>query len=181
MIIVAIVVCEVAFWLVLLAGLLARYVLRRQRLGGILLVCVPLVDLALLTFTVIDLRLGAVPEFAHGLAAVYLGFSVVFGHAGVRWADRRVAHRWADGPAPAPKPAGGTAARMRLEWREFGQACAAASLSALLLLGAIALVGDSGDPAELSAWLGRLGMLLLVWFVGWPAWETMRQVSARSA
>lgn len=179
----AIVVCEVGFWLVLIAGLLARYALRRPWLGGVLLVCVPLVDLALLVFTVIDLRRGAPPQFAHGLAAVYLGFSVVFGHAAVRWADGHVAHRWAGGPAPARKPAGGTPARLRLEWREFGQGCVAVALSALLLLGATWLVGDAGDAGdagELYAWLGRLGFLLLVWLMGWPVWETVRNAASRS-
>ena len=115
-----------------------------------------------MVFTVIDLRRGAPAQFAHGLAAVYLGFSVVFGHAAVRWADRRAAHRWAGGPAPESKPASGTRARMQQEWREFGQGCAAAAISAVLLLAALAYVGDRADVDELTAWLGRLGLVLLV-------------------
>lgn len=178
MVVAAIVVCEIGFWVVLLAGLLTRYVLRRPRLGGVLLVCVPLVDLALLAFTVVDLRRGAAPEFAHGLAAVYLGFSVAFGHAMVRWADVRVAHRFAGGPAPQPKPPSGTPARARREWREFGQACLAVAISTALLLGAAALVAGRSDPAELLAWVQRLAVLLAVWLVGWPLWETAR--AARS-
>ena len=180
MVLAAIVVCEIAFWLVLAAGLLARYVLGRPRLGGMLLVCVPLVDLALLVFTVLDLRRGAPAQFAHGLAAVYLGCSVVFGPAVVRWADRRAAHRWAGGPAPERRPAGGTRARMELEWRVFGQGCAAAAISAVLLLGSIALVGDRADVGEFAAWLGRLGLVLLVWLVGWPLWETLRHAASPS-
>ena len=178
MLLAAIVVCEVGFWLVLAAGLLARYVLRRPRLGGALLAAVPLVDLALLVFTVIDLRRGAPAQFAHGLAAVYLGFSVVFGPAAVRWADHRAAHRWAGGPAPQRKPGSGTRARMRLEWREFGKGCAAALISAVLLLGAVAFVGDRADVGQLTAWLGRLGLVLLVWLVAWPLWETTRYAAS---
>jgi hypothetical protein len=177
----AIVVCEVGFWVVLAAGLLVRYGFRRPRLGGVLLACVPLVDLALLAFTVMDLRSGAPAQFAHGLAAVYLGFSVMFGHAAVRWADRRAAHRWAGGPPPPRKPASGTRARLRLEWLGFAQGCAAAGLSAVLLLAAIAFIGDRADVDELVAWLDRLGIGLLIWLLGWPVWESVRNVAARPA
>jgi hypothetical protein len=176
MILAAIVVCEVGFWVVLAAGLVTRYGLRRPRLGGVLLACVPLVDLALLGFTVIDLRSGAPAEFAHGLAAVYLGFSVVFGHAAVRWADVRAAHRWAGGPPPPRRPASGTGERLRLEWHEFARAGAAVAISAALLLAAIAFIGDRSDVGELVAWLVRLGVLLLVWLLAGPVWETLRRV-----
>ena len=54
-----IVACEIAFWVVLAAGLVARYGLRRRRLGAILLACVPLVDVVLLVATVLDLSRGA--------------------------------------------------------------------------------------------------------------------------
>lgn len=173
-VVVAIVACEIGFWVVLAAGLLARYLLHRPRTGAVLLVCVPLVDLALLALTVVDLRAGAEVQSAHGLAAVYLGFSVVFGHAMVRWADVRVAHRWGEGPAPEPLPAGGTARRLQHEWREFGSACLAAALSTALLLGAVALAPDRADVSPLLDWIGRLGGLLVVWLVGWPLWEEVR-------
>ncbi|MBC6463814.1 hypothetical protein HKK72_39190, partial [Actinomadura sp. HBU206391] len=52
--------CEIAFWVVLLAGLAARYLLRMRRLSTVLLICVPLVDVVLLVASVIDLRGGAV-------------------------------------------------------------------------------------------------------------------------
>lgn len=175
MLIAAIVACEVGFWLVLAAGLATRYLLLQRRLGGLLLAAVPLVDLALLTFTVLDLRGGGEPRAAHGLAAVYLGFSVAFGAALVHWADVRVAHRWAGGPPPEPKPAGGTAARERLEWQDFGRACLAAGISAALLLGAALLVRDEADTAPLLGWLRWLGVVLAVWFVSWPLTETIRR------
>lgn len=170
----AIVACEIGFWVVLVAGLLTRYVLRRPRAGAVLLVCVPLVDVVLLVLTVVDLRRGTPPEFGHGLAAVYLGFSVAFGHSMVRWADVRVAHRFAGGPPPAPKPASGTPERVRREWREFRLACLATGLSAALLLGAVALVGDRVDVQPLQEWLTRLAVVLGVWLVCWPLWETGR-------
>lgn len=176
MVVGAIVACEVGFWVVLVAGLLTRYVLRRPRAGAALLLCVPLVDLALLVFTVVDLRRGTPPEGAHGLAAVYLGFSVAFGHAMVRWADVRVAHRFAGGPAPAPPPPAGSAARLRREWSSFGSACLAVGLSSALLLVVAAL--SAGDTAPLTSWIGRLGVLLVLWLLFGPLWEVARRLLA---
>ena len=181
MIVAAIVACEIGFWVVLGTGLLIRYVLRRRRAGAVLLACVPLVDLALLGLTVVDLRRGTPAEFAHGLAAVYLGFSIAFGHAMVRWADVRAAHRFAGGPAPAPKPRGGTWARARYEWREFAKACLAVGISSALLVAAVALVGDRSDPGELESWLPRLGLLLVFWLVAWPVWESARAGLSRQS
>jgi hypothetical protein len=173
-IIAVIVACEIGFWVVLGAGLVSRYVLRRRRLSTVLLAAVPVVDLVLLAVSVVDLRGGATPRVEHGLAAVYLAFSVVFGPAMVRWADVRFAHRFAGGPPPEPKPASGTPDRLRMEWREFGRACLAAAVSAALLLGAVALVGERADTTALLSWLWRLAVVLAVWLGGWPVVETVR-------
>ncbi|MCP9964683.1 hypothetical protein LUW74_13890 [Actinomadura madurae] len=99
--------CEIGFWVVLAAGLAARYPLRLRRTGAALLLCVPLIDLVLLAATVIDLRGGATAGTGHGLAAAYLGYSVAFGHSMVRWADERFAHRFAGGPRRAAGPSTG--------------------------------------------------------------------------
>lgn len=96
--IVPIIVCEIGFWVVLVLGLSARYVLRQRRLGTVLLLCVPLVDVALLAIIVIDLRGGATAHWSHGLGAVYLAVSVVYGHRMVAWADRWFATRFDGAP-----------------------------------------------------------------------------------
>ena len=71
--------CEAAFWIVLGAGLTCRYAWRKPRLGMLLLLCVPLIDIALLVLTALDLRNGATATFAHGLALAYIAFTVAFG------------------------------------------------------------------------------------------------------
>lgn len=71
-----IIACEISFWVVLLLGLTTRYLLRMPRLGAALLLCVPLVDLALLLATLFHLRSGATADWADGLAALYLGFTI---------------------------------------------------------------------------------------------------------
>ncbi len=95
-----IVVNEIGFWVLVGSGLVARYLLRRPRLGAGLLVAAPLVDLVLLTVSVLDLRQGGDASIVHALAAIYIGVSVGFGNAMIRWADVRFAHRFAGGPAP---------------------------------------------------------------------------------
>lgn len=180
MLVAVIVACEIGFWVVLAAGLVTRYLLHRRRLGGWLLAGVPVVDLVLLAVTVLDLRGGGAADLAHGLAAVYLGFSVAFGHAMVRWADVRFAHRFAGGPPPVPKPRPGTWPRVRLEWRDLGKAVLAVGISAVLLLAEIALVGDRGDTSALEGWFPRLGVVLLVWLATGPLWQTGRTLWSRS-
>ena len=170
---------EVAFWVVLAAGLLVRYGLRRPRLGAVLLALVPLVDLVLLVATALDLRAGGVATRAHGLAAVYIGFSVAFGHSLIRWADQRVAHRFAGGPPPERPPRGGWA-RATYEWREFGKALLGALVTAALLLTAVLVVDDADRTQALLGWLPTLGVVLAVWFIGWPLWTTLAALGTRT-
>ncbi|WP_198679237.1 hypothetical protein [Thermomonospora amylolytica] len=158
--------CEIGFWILLLAGLAARYLLRWRRTSAALLVGVPLVDLVLLIATVIDLRGGATANFTHGLAAAYIGFSVAFGHSMIRWADRRFAHRFAGGPPPVKPPRYGMA-RARYEWREFGKAVVAWAISCGLLGAAIWLVDDAERTEALLGWIARLTVVLAIWSL-WP-------------
>jgi hypothetical protein len=171
MLIAIIVACEIGFWVVLGAGLVARYVLERRRLSVVLLTLVPFVDLVLLVATVIDLSQGATADFSHGLAAAYIGFSVAFGHSMIRWADQRFAHRFAGGPEPWKPPREGWA-NVRYEWREFGKAAIAWAVSCALLLAAIAIVGDANRTEALEGWIARLSMILAIWSL-WPITHTI--------
>lgn len=161
-----IIACEIGFWAILLAGLLVRYPLRRPYAGMALLLCVPLVDLVLLGASSIHLRSGAQAEWADGLAALYLGFSLAFGHAMIRWADRQVAWRLGGGPRP-PRVKRYGREELLYEWREFLRVVLACGTSAALLLGGIVLVGDPERAAPLVAWLGELPKILLVALI-WP-------------
>jgi len=83
-----IVACEIAFWIVILAGLSVRYGLKRPKLGMALLALTPVIDLVLFVLTGVDLYNGAVATTAHGIAAVYIGVSIAFGKGMIDWADR---------------------------------------------------------------------------------------------
>jgi hypothetical protein len=171
MLIAVIVAAEVGFWVMLGAGLVTRYLLDRRRLSTVLLASVPLIDLVLLIATVIDLSNGATADFKHGLAAAYIGFSVAFGHSLIRWADERFAHRFAGGPPPWRPPRGGRA-RACYEWREFVKAAIAWAVSVVLVLAAIAIVGDADRTEALEGWIARLTMILAIWSL-WPITHTL--------
>jgi hypothetical protein len=162
--------CEIGFWVLIVAGLLARYALRRPRTGVVLLALTPVVDLVLLTATVLDLRAGATAGVVHGLAALYLGFSVAYGHKMVRWADTRFAHRFAAGPAPTRS----YGARHTKEcWRDVGRTAVAVLIAAGLLHLLTVLVGDPGRTGAVTGLhpvLGIIFLLDLIWAVSYTLW-----------
>ncbi len=164
----AIVGCEIGFWLVLLAALATRYVAKKSSLSKWLLLSLPLIDLALLGFTVLDLRRGAVATFAHGLAAAYVGFTVAFGHIAVRWADAHFAHRFAGGP-PLPKaPTLGWAA-VQYDLVLWVRCIAACLLTVGLVEVLRSLVGESQTIALLE-WQKYAFGCVFFWFLFGPLW-----------
>lgn len=159
MIVTLIVACEVGFWVLLAAGLALRYMAKMPRAGAAVLLLEPLLELVLLIATAMDLRNGASADWKHGLAAVYIGYSVGLGHATIKWVDQRVAHRFAGGPPPVKPPRYG-AARTAHEWKVAGQWVLAAVVALALLQGAVWYVGSSGDISSLRAWQQK--MLLVI-------------------
>jgi hypothetical protein len=169
---------EIAFWVFLVAGLAARYLLRARRLSSALLLCVPLVDLVLVAASVADVATGSPPGFVHGLAALYLGFTVAFGHSIVRWADVRFAHRFAGGPPPERRPKGGPV-RTRHEWREFAK-MAVAWVITIAVTAVLALVAGTPFPSPgesfsdpLWMWAARATIAGVIWFAVGPLWATL--------
>ncbi|MER5948224.1 hypothetical protein ABT127_19425 [Streptomyces sp. NPDC001904] len=154
MIVTLIVVCEVAFWVLLAAGLALRYWAGMPRAGLAVLLCEPLLEVVLLVVTAVDLKNGAEPDWKHGLAAVYIGYSVALGHYTVRWVDVRVAHRFAGGPPPST-PKYGTARAVH-EWKLAARWVLASVIALGLLQGAIWYVGDDGDTGSLIQWQQRM-------------------------
>ncbi|WP_431965625.1 hypothetical protein [Actinacidiphila sp. bgisy160] len=155
MLVTLIIGCEIAFWVLLGAGLAVRYLLRRPRAGAALLVCVPLVDVVLLAVAAADLREGGTAGARHALAAVYVGFSAGYGHSVVRRADARFAHRFSGGPKPPPAPRYGRARAVH-EWRLLGRTAVSAAVAAALLRLAVRLVADAGRTAALREWQVRM-------------------------
>lgn len=150
-----IVLCEVAFWVLLAAGLALRYLAKKPRLGAAVLLCEPLLEVVLLVVTAIDLKNGAQPDWKHGLAAVYIGFTVGLGHSTIRWVDARVAHRFAGGPPPVKPPKYGMARAVH-EWKVAARWTVAAVTALALLQAAVWYVGGDGDVSSLQAWQQKM-------------------------
>jgi hypothetical protein len=155
---------EIAFWALLLAGLAVRYVLRRPRLGLVLLAMSPLVDVLLLIATVVDLRGGATATTWHSLAAVYIGVSLAFGHRMIAWADQRFAWRFAGGPAPVAPPRVG-AAHARHERHGWYRHLLAYGIGVSLLAGGTLLVGDASRTEAFTARILQWTVILAVDFI----------------
>jgi hypothetical protein len=83
-----------------------------------------------------------------------------------------VAHRFAGGPPPWRPPKYG-AARVRLEWAEWGRAVVFWALACGLLGAMTLVVGDAGRTSALTAWMGRYTLVLVIWFVVDPLWTTL--------
>ncbi|MCK1797506.1 hypothetical protein MTQ01_16030 [Streptomyces sp. XM4193] len=172
MIVALIVICEVAFWVLLAAGLALRYLARMPRLGAAVLLCEPLLELLLLAVTAVDLRNGATPGFKHGLAAVYIGFTVTHAHYFIRWADGHFAHRFAGAPRPAKPPRYGMARALH-EWKMAARAILGAGIAAVLLQAAILYVGDDGQSTTLRDWQAKMGLvsvICVIWAGSYTLW-----------
>ncbi len=170
MILAAIVACEVAFWVAILGGLAARYLLRRPRLGAALLILAPVIDVVLLALVAVDLLGGGTASWQHGLAAIYIGISVAYGKRMVAWADVRFKHRFAGGPAPVRL----TGTRYTVTcWRDVLLTGLAVVIAAAILGAIILLVDEPERTSALSGYFGILGIIFaidVIWALSYTIW-----------
>ncbi|MGW0990236.1 hypothetical protein ACWD46_29280 [Streptomyces sp. NPDC002486] len=173
MIVALIAACEIGFWVLLAAGLSVRYLLRMPRTGLALLLGEPLLEVVLLVATALDLKNGADPNWTHGLAALYIGYTVGHGHRTVKWLDGHAAHRLGGAPKPAGPPRYGMA-RARHEGTVWLGTLTAAVVATVLLQLAIWYVDDPSRVTSLEGWryvawraAGIHGLITLSYLI-WP-------------
>ncbi|MET8292567.1 hypothetical protein [Streptomyces sp. NPDC005180] len=160
MLVALIIACEAGFWVLLAGGLALRYLAGMPRLGVALLLCEPLLELALLVASAVDLRNGGEPNWRHGLAALYLGYTVGYGHYTVKWLDGHAAYRLAGGPKPPGTKYGKE--RARHEWKLWIRTLVAVAVALGLLQGAIWYAGGAADTSGLRDWqFGALRALVI--------------------
>jgi hypothetical protein len=163
--------CEIGLWVLLGLGMVLRYLLRLRRTSTAVLAGIPLLDVVLVIATAIDLHRGADVGLVHVLAGFYLGSSLAFGPAIVRWADVRFAHRFAGGPAPRRTPKHGPerVAHLLREWyRVLGTVAIASTVLIVLIL----FFAAPQDQAGLWWWIGRAWAVVGLWYVFGPLWES---------
>ncbi|QLD11886.1 hypothetical protein [Microbacterium oleivorans] len=178
MILAAIIACEVGFWAAIVGGLVTRYVFGRPRLGAMLLLAAPLIDLVLLVLVAVDMLRGGTASWHHGLAALYIGVSVAYGHRMIAWADAKFATRFR-GAAPRPRRYG--AAYAVACWKDVPRTVLAASIAAAVLGGLILFVGDADRTSELVGFLPILGVIVgidLLWAISYSVWPKRPPVAA---
>ena len=164
--------CEIGLWVLLGLGMVLRYLVglrrhqHRRASAGI-----PTLDAVVGIATAIDLHRGADVGVVHVLAGFYLGSSLAFGPALVRWFDVRFAHRFAGGPAPQPRPKHGPerAAHLMREWYRVVGTVAIASV-VLVVLNLFFAAPE--DQPSLWWWIGRAWAVVGLWFVFGPLWES---------
>ena len=160
---------EVLFWVFLLAGVCARYLLHWRTVSTILLVATPLIDIVIIVLTYIDLNRGAASDFSHGMAAFYVGFSVVFGPEAIARVDRRFARRHTD-LSEAELPAVPT--RTSLEY--WLRCLTASAITIALLVIGIAIAGWA-DSFWLIYWTIVAVFTALAWGVVGPLRDRLRR------
>jgi hypothetical protein len=159
-----IIACEIGFWVFVMAGLFTRYILKKKRLSTFLLICTPIVDLVLLIVTFIDLKNGAVASTVHGIAAIYIGVSIAFGHQMIAWADKQFSYYFAGGEKQVRGKKYGSehAKRELIGWfRHFLAWC----LGSLILFGIIMLINNTAQTEALISTLKLWSIVLVVDFL----------------
>jgi hypothetical protein len=172
MLLAIIVLCEVGFWVLLSLGLFSRYVLQWKKISKVLLICVPLIDVVLLIVTSIDFYYGATANLAHGLAAVYIAFTIVFGPSMIDWADQRFAYKFSNGPSPWKPPESGWE-YTRYEWFMWFKGVLACLIAFSLIALAIFLVDNPERTNALWAWFPLLVSTMGLWLILWPLWFSL--------
>jgi len=163
--------CEIGFWIFLFVGLFFRYILKSPRLGKAILFCIPLLDLILLCATAFDLHKGATAEFAHGLAAVYLGFTMIYGGGLIQWLDQYAANKFLSARKISGSQKYGWTYAL-YEWKQWLKGVSAGAISTILLFAAISYVNEPDRTKALHDWFYYIFWVLVIWLVCWPLWYT---------
>ncbi|SOC11113.1 hypothetical protein SAMN05880501_10686 [Ureibacillus xyleni] len=154
-----IITAEVAFWIVIIAGLFSRYVLQWKKVSILFFLMTPFIDLALVALTVIDLRNGATATTAHGISVIYIGVSIAYGKTMIAWADEKF-QTWFLKKASNKQTLTGIAKGIH-EMKMWARHATAFTIGSLLFWGMITFVGSQGIEALTGVW--RVwGLVLLI-------------------
>jgi len=129
-----------------------------------------LLAVVLLGAVTAHLATGATASWHHGLAALYIGFSVTYGHRMIAWADTRFAHRFADRSLPV-KPTGLQYTKQC--WADVFRTMAAVIIAAGIIAAMTWWVGQPARTEALTGWYGVLGIIVaieIIWAASYSIW-----------
>ncbi|SDS08816.1 hypothetical protein SAMN04489751_1199 [Brevibacterium sandarakinum] len=164
-----IIVGEVLFWVLLMGGLAVRYLLGGRVVSSLMLVATPVVDIVIIVLTYLDLAGHSPADFSHGLAAFYVGFSVVFGPDIIRGLDRRFTRRYSKQSGVRT-----TSAPQRSSLADWYRCLFASGITLALLLVGIVVAGLS-DSFWLIYWLIVVVFTAVTWAALGPVRESLRK------
>lgn len=158
-----IIISEVGFWVLILAGLITRYIFKLKKMGLFLFALTPVIDCILLVATSVDLYHGATATKVHGIAAIYIGVSISFGKSIIAWADTHFQYYvMKQGPKPV-KRYGIDYAKHYL--KSFGQHVLAYLIGAGILFALIYFIKDSQRTEVLDGFLKIWTIVLGIDFI----------------
>ena len=152
---------EVGFFVLLLAGLVVRYLMKMPRTGAVLLALSPLGYVVVLIAGAIDLARGGAADIAHVFGAIVIGIVAVSGrhhlHAMDGWVRRKLAKE--------PKPQLTGQEHARKQRTDFYRRTGEWAVVVALLAGGYALTGlDLTRGGQLLGGIGFWTVVLVVDF-----------------
>ncbi|MFJ7666159.1 hypothetical protein ACIQXI_03585 [Lysinibacillus sp. NPDC097195] len=155
-----IITAEIAFWVVIILGLICRYRLKKPKLSIVFFALTPVIDFLLIVLTVVDLRAGTPASTSHGIAAVYIGVSIAYGKTMIAWADEKF-QQWFLKQPTAKKRLTGLAKGIH-EIKMLGLHVIAYAISASFLYAMTVFIGQLADTSSLLQVMKVWGIVLIV-------------------
>ncbi|MFJ7405496.1 MULTISPECIES: hypothetical protein [unclassified Lysinibacillus] len=155
-----IITAEIAFWIVILIGLICRYRFKKPKLSIIFFALTPVIDLLLVLLTAMDLRAGTPASISHGIAAVYIGVSIAYGKTMITWADEKFQQWFLKLPVEKKQLTG--LAKGIHEIKMLGLHVIAYVISASLLYAMIVFIGQLTDTSSLLQVMKVWGIILII-------------------
>ncbi|MFJ5765718.1 hypothetical protein ACIP9C_10145 [Lysinibacillus sp. NPDC093210] len=155
-----IITAEIAFWIVILIGLVCRYRFKKPKLSILFFALTPVIDLLLVLLTAMDLRAGTPASISHGIAAVYIGVSIAYGKTMITWADEKFQQWFLKLPVEKKRLTG--LAKGIHEIKMLGLHVIAYVISASLLYAMIVFIGQLTDTSSLLQVMKVWGIILII-------------------
>ena len=76
------------------------------------------------------------------------------------------------------KPAKGTPERVAHLWREWNRVVTAAVITSVVLGGLVIFVATPEQSGQLTWWIGRVWVIVGIWLVAGPLWESGSRATA---